>query len=443
MKQRLSGIPDLLGLEKELSSEYQAQLDTARHYLDTFRPKLALELLQSLKDRIWDKASLLDRYRLITYMGFAYMYQEQNVRAAQMFLDAYTLNRDSTKALANAALGYLLKEEPDRALELAREAIRRDPTIVQAYSTLVWASPGEKRFESVVNCIPVAYQQTAEVAMALGNVAQRKGLLEEAEKWFRLAIHVDTEKWPEPRGSLATLLLAKASDKYLAPQTPGIIDPHRDLVEEALELLDYAWECVADTEIRSNRLEWLASRAIARARLGYQDGAAQDLDAALREKPDDRELLRNRASLAYHRGNFAKAATWLRHLLALDVDKEDRDAQFWLCLALFEDGKLVESDAVLRDLRRDLPYSSPLYLETVYLLVTVQLQRNDVAGARSVLDALPPELSNEIDVMVLAAQVTMLEGNRSHAEAMLLEIQHMLSPETDWVTRYRLADTLQ
>ena len=283
MKQRLSGIPDLLGLEKELSSEYQAQLDTARHYLDTFRPKLALELLQSLKDRIWDKASLLDRYRLITYMGFAYMYQEQNVRAAQMFLDAYTLNRDSTKALANAALGYLLKEEPDRALELAREAIRRDPTIVQAYSTLVWASPGEKRFESVVNSIPVAYQQTAEVAMALGNVAERKGLLEEAEKWFRLAIHVDTEKWPEPRGSLATLLLAKASDKYLAPQTPGIIDPHRDLVEEALELLDYAWECVADTEIRNNRLEWLASRAIARARLGYQDGAAQDLDAALRE----------------------------------------------------------------------------------------------------------------------------------------------------------------
>ena len=129
-------------------------------------------------------------------------------------------------------------------------------------------------------------------------------------------------------------------------------------------------------------------------------------------------------------------------MLALDVDKEDRDAQFWLCLALFEDGKLVESDAVLRDLRRDLPYSSPLYLETVYLLVTVQLQRNDVAGARSVLDALPPELSNEIDAVVLAAQVTMLEGNRSHAEAMLLEIQHMLSPETDWVTRYRLADIL-
>lgn len=425
-------------VDVELASEFRAQLDHARDLLHKFQPKTALEYLGGLKDRIWDRALPVDRFRLLTYGGFAHLQLNEELETAQMFIDALTFNNESASALCNAALGFLLRGDTERCQALAFRALERDPTCEQAYSMLVYASE-EKPFESLVDEVPEVYRRSVEVAMALGKVAFKRDMLANAERWFRVAVDVDTRDHPEPCGMLADSILTQlVGDSSIHPM-PGLINPKAELASEAVELYDTAWGRVAESEIRSLKISWLVNRATAKVFQNDVDGAIQDLEEALREAPGDRGIIKNRAMLAYGTRDLLRASALLRQIL----DSEGvPDARLWLSMVLFEDGRLDEAEMTLDKLLEGLDNSSGVWRDANYVYTLIKLKQADLPGARTAARSLKATSPEDPGILALCSRVARREGHSEEADSLLLEAQSKVTPETGPVARYRLLDEL-
>jgi tetratricopeptide (TPR) repeat protein len=435
----ISSRPTEADLDVELSSEYQAQLDQARNLLRVFQPKLALEHLHALKDRIWDKASSNDKFRLLTYMGFAHLQLNEEPEAAQMFIDAWGFNRDGANALCNASLGFLLQGESKRCEELARQALEKDPTVEQAYSMLVYSSSEDEPLELTLEKVPEVHRNTVEVAMALGKLALQRSLLTEAEHWFRVAVKNDTQGHPDPRGMLADSLLTKLTADHSVHPMPGLVNPMASLAVEAIELYDYAWGRVSKTDLRSLRLNWLVNRATAKTFLNNTEGAVRDIDEALDDSPENTGIINNRAMLAYRSGDLPRATTLFRQI----VDAEETpDVRFWLALVLYEDGRLSEANALVQEFLERPDLTPPARRDGIYVLVSIRLLYGDLAKAREQASLLREDLPDDPGVLALCARVARYEGYSEEVESLLAEAQTKITPATRLVTRYRLVDEL-
>jgi hypothetical protein len=161
-----------------------------------------------------------------------------------------------------------MRNDKEHCKTLALQALEKDPTSVQAYSMLVRASSDDEQFERIAAQVPEIYRNTPDVSMALGEIAKQRGLLTEAEFWFRIAIQTDTRDHPDPRGVLADLLLTRLMTNVPTPQVSGIANPQAALVNEIVQLYDFAWARVARTDIRPFRLGWLVNRSTAKVWLG-------------------------------------------------------------------------------------------------------------------------------------------------------------------------------
>jgi tetratricopeptide (TPR) repeat protein len=437
LTESFSRLLDTTVIDAKLASEYQAQLDHARDLLQAFQPKLALEYLHSLKERIWDKASSDDRFRLLSYTGFAHLQLNKEPEAAQLFIDALSFNPDSARALCNASLGFLLRRDNKRCEEFAQQALVKDPTSTQAYSMLVQAADENEPFESVTAKVPETYRNTTEVAMALGQLARRRELLPDAEHWFRIAVQADTQDHPDPRGMLADVLLTNLLKSSPDLQMPGIVNPQAALTAEVIELYNFAWEHVARTEIRSFRSNWLINRATVKAWLGETDSAIQDVDEALRDDPKNPYIIRHRAMLAYRTGDLPKAAALFRQIL-----EEIPEAKFWLSAVLFESNKPNESGALIQEFLEQPGLMPSIRRDATRLLVFVKLKGGDLQGARAAADSIRQDFPDDPGVLALRARVARYEGQTKEADAFLVQAQTNLASDANWVIRDRIAQEL-
>lgn len=422
-----------------LAGEHKAQLDHARDLIQAFHPRQALEFLDDLKQRIWETASSEDKYRLLANMGFAYLQLDEQVKAAQLFIDAHGFHPDNSKALANAALGFFLQGQRGRCQELAYQALEKDPTTVPAYSVLVHSSADDEPFEQVLAKVPEAYQNTGEVAMALGCLARQRGLQEQAEHWLRVSVEQDTQNHPDPRAILADLLLSKLMQGEPAFGARGIINTNDALVKEILTLYNYAWERISRGDVPNRRQSVLVNRATVKAILGDLQGAIHDCDEALNEDTDNPLIVKQRALLAYQTGDLTKAAVLFRQLLEKD---EAPDAGLHLATVLLEDGKLSEAEAIAREFLKR-PDLEPLGLiDGTRLLVYIQLQAKKLLEAREHADALYSAFPNDPGVLALCASVARYEGRTPDARKLLAEAKSKLASTTNLATQYQLAHEL-
>ena len=434
----LSGFPASFTEEDfALATEYQAQLGSVKELLDGFLPNQALRRLESLKGRIWDKATSDDKYRILAYMGIGYLLEVRELKSAQKFIDAYRFNPESAKATVNAALGHLLRNENDRCRELAKQALDDDPTMLKAYSMLIWASQEEK-FAVVVESVPEIYRNTAEVAMAIGNMAFHQEMLSEAESWLRISVKENNRNLPDPYSRLAAVLMAKIPQNYQIVSVPGWVNPYQDVLDEVIGLYDRAWERVAATEIAPYRLEWLLNRSAAKVWSGDVEGAIQDLDEASHIKKDDLNIVHRRALLAYQTGDLSKAESLFRQVLEANPES---NAKFGLAVVLLNKGKLAESERLVREVITE-NQESDLVFEATHLMASIKLERQQFSDAREIVNSLPEKFTGTSEVLILQAQIAGVEGKSEEAALLLSQAQDALPEQVNYVTRRSLAQEL-
>ena len=425
--------------DDDVSDEHQAQLEQARNLVREFQPNLALRHLHAFKERVWDKASRADKARILTIMGFAHLQLSEDAEAARWFIMALDLNPENARMLANAALGHLLKGERQQGRELARRALEIDPTSELATAMLVYASSTDNDWTSIVAAVPEPLRESVEVAVALGQIALKRQLLDDAEQWFRIACEYNTLNHPDPYGMLADVLLTRLLEEEAVWPVPGTVNPAESQLREIVALYDSAWGRVAHTDLRKLRLRWLANRATAKALLNDIEGAIHDVDEALIEQLDDAELIKSRAMLALRCGDLPKAASLFRQILDHPSVPE---ASFWFGLVLLEDDRLPEARDLLKAYAGQLAPTHPGKKEVTYILVLVYLRLNDLETAKKEANHLRDEFPGDPAVLTLWAQVAAAEGQQDEAQALLQEALVNVTPATSMVTRYRLAGQL-
>ena len=163
--------------------------------------------MEKLKGRIWTEASPVVQYRILTNMGAARLNLNQEEEAARLLIEALQYNPDDEKALCNAALGYMLIKELEKAEKYIRKALEKNPANSYAYSIIIQLSSETEDLQNIIEKVPEAYRKSPDVAYAIAHMARIKGNLVKAEEWLQTAVANDKENNPDLKGALGSTSL--------------------------------------------------------------------------------------------------------------------------------------------------------------------------------------------------------------------------------------------
>ena len=83
----------------------------------------------------------------------------------------------------------------------------------------------------------------------------------------------EQEDIPDFKAALATILVEQVLDDYLAAFTEQPNDSQKEQLRRAIGLFTEAWNCIANTELRILRTDWILNRSTAHVHLGEVKGS--------------------------------------------------------------------------------------------------------------------------------------------------------------------------
>ncbi len=283
-----------------LEHSVHSEIDGYRDLLRTGKANTAKNLLDALKERVWESGSRRVRFRILTNMGAAYLSLGDQDKAADSFLEAIAYDPFDRVGLANSALAYLIKEEPQNAIETARRALTHDLENAAAAAHLISGQIGNPDVSDPFSLVPEAVRDTPEVlASAIGFLLHKNNA-----DWRQLARQAADrhaqDKQLQRRAAEAVLDGALSSDHFVlgcaAVEEGGITFED---VQYAATVLQNLWEEVLDAETEVFDSALPHNLALALWVLNECQAAATVLDQALGRSPDDSGIRELRAALYF------------------------------------------------------------------------------------------------------------------------------------------------
>lgn len=276
-----------------------AQLDSARELIASGKAASARTLLQLLKDSARDASEDLQS-RVLTSLGACAITGGDIEEGCSHLEEAHRLRPDKPEALANAAVAARLRGDPRRATELAERSLAlkpRDPHAASVLAESLWAAREGERLEELVAAEDWMVDDP-QCAVALAAIRTEQSRFDEAIALSRRIVERDAEDH-EARLVLAATLLA-ASQARQADDSIAWCREAESHATQALMLLE-------DKELPAQRRQALSIRTGARLFLGDYDGAMSDVEAELREAPDDSGSLHNKGVVLLETDRFPEA----------------------------------------------------------------------------------------------------------------------------------------
>ncbi len=316
-------------LERTLLS----QIQQARDLRLGGKPLAAKQILESVSRAAQEAEVSNDvRFQLETNLGACELELGNAQEAAGLFDHAMGYFPNSPKALANAALGKVLRREYQLAAELAEQSLAYDAGNLHssAAAIRVDALAHLRNFANVEELYDEKYRDNPDYLRAIGAAFLKAGNLTKAEEMLRLA------NLAEPAHDKNLILLAQVIfRRKIEPYRDQVFVPllgqgaFADDLSEAELLMD---EAVVSLEKGDNQLallDALAARAGLRGALDKVSDAIQDCDRVLAHYPKHPIALYNRGLIARRQGDFRAAIQFLGAV----PEKELRDLNGFLPLA--------------------------------------------------------------------------------------------------------------
>lgn len=418
-------------------TEYQAELDHSRDLLNSYKYKDCIEYLEKLKSRIWSSAPPIIKFRLLTNIGAAKVKLDENEEAARLFIEALQYNPDDEKALTNVALAYLLLGRFDDATTYVHRVLEKNPANGNAYSIYLQIPLPDTTLETAIAKVPEAFRSLPEIAYILGLTAHKNGKLTETQFWLETAIHNDKENIPELRGTLGGLILDSLLKQQVVVTHEQLNDEQRSQLLEAKKLLTEAWDRVADTDLKSRRLQWLVNRSLANKLLGDFEGAIKDLETALVLEPSNPIFIKHRAVLAYLDEDSEQALALLRGILKA---KETPEAALIFGDILLTENRVGEAVGVLQEMLRDDDVPSYLKEDGRRSLIGAYVRLKEFENAKAVSDEMRSSDPTEIFNLADAAGIARLTGKSDDALSFLNEAKKYITETTSYKRLMVLGD---
>jgi len=421
-----------------LTPEYQAELDHAKDLLTKYRPREALDFLEKLKGRIWIQAAPLVKYRILTNMGSAKLSLNMEEDAAKFLIEALQYNPEDEKALCNAALGYLLTGQLEKAQEYAKKALEKNPANSYAHSVIIQLSSENEDLRDIIEKVPEHYRKLPDVAYAIAHIARKKGLLIQAIKWFKTGVDNNRENNPDLEGALGSTILELLTEDCSLLYTKQLDDSMKEKIDYAVQLLSRAWEQVANTDLRNVRLHWVVNRAVAKRIIGDIDEAIKDIGIALDAEPSNPIYTRHRALLAYENKDSKKAIDLLKKI---QFDAETPEAPLLLAEILHDEKRPGEAIPIISDFLKNHP-EHPYYEDARRLLIELYIDIKDFKSASEISDEMRAASSTNILNLIDAAKISKNIGNSEAALSLLKESIKYINKDTTFRELLSVANEL-
>lgn len=393
-----------------LTTEYQAELNHSRDLINSYKYKEALRFLEELRERIWSNAEPIVKYGILKDMGAAKLGLDQKKEAADLFLEALQYNPDDEKALCNAAFGYLLLHQLDKARTHATEIIEKNPANARAYSIILQASSDDENLEDIISKVPEPYRCNPEVAYAISHLARKRENLTESIKWLEIAVENDKGGWPDLKGLLGEILLEMVMKDQSTIYGTQFTGAQEQQINRVIELLTQAWNKVADTDLRNLRARWVAHRGIARKLLGNMKGAIKDVDTAL-----DIDLhplfIKYRALLASEDGENEEAIKLLKRI---QFEKETPEAPLLLAIVLREEKRSKEAIDIINDFLESNP-SKQVEEKSNRQLIQLYIDIKDFENAIKISDSMRESDPRNVLNLAIAAWIMRMQDKNAQA----------------------------
>ena len=426
-------------VETALEKEYQLTINNAKDLLKNYKPKTSLDLLKDLKRRKWAEASENLKFNILTNMAASQLALNEDREAAVLLIKAFQYKPEDENALSNRALAHFFLGEMENAADYAKQTLEKNPANINAHVVRIHISSKEEPLEKIIAQVPDYLHETPEIAHTFSDIAKKHGDLEEAQKWSEVTVEQDED--PGFKASLATILIEQVLVDPFDMYTKQPDDSQKEKLHRAVELLTEAWDCVANTELRSVRTDWIINRSTALRFLGDSAAVIKDLDTAIEIEPSHSMLsmlLKNRAILAFEQGDHEGAIDFLEKIHSTS---EKSKVQIMIASALFASKRYDEAITKLDNFLKTNP-SYELQDEANRWLVRIYIATERFEEAERILTTLQESSPTSILNFINAAQISNGTGKGEEAISFLKEAYEIAKNCEASIEIVELADEL-
>ena len=292
---------------REAHPEYEAttrKIATARELIDLGHIRDARRQLEGIGDRDSLPADL--EFRIVTNLGACSLAEDNHENACVHFEAAYRLQPDNPKAVTNAAIAGLLRNDVTKAMKLAHEALELEPRNGNAAAVMIealWDAGDAEELQTFID-EHAWVSSDRHGSLVLAEVRAKQGRFDDAIRFCRAIIEDD----PDDAGAylmLSQSLFAEAQASFARGGSAENTAHNR--LAECVDAASGAIDILGSTELKSQLSNALVGRGFARALQGHIDNALDDLSAAIREAPDDSSPVFVRGLVMMLDGQYDKA----------------------------------------------------------------------------------------------------------------------------------------
>ncbi|MCW3118278.1 MAG: hypothetical protein JWM28_2360, partial [Chitinophagaceae bacterium] len=258
------------------TTDFSAEIDSIMELRSSKQQEGALIALERLKSRDWDSMSQHDRYRTLANMGIICLELDQQEKAGNLFIEAFSHENDTLKSLGIGALGYILKKDRPHAEECIKRAWDMEPLNTDSWYAYVMLNKETIPYQELLSKIPDEVKKDVEVANGLAQAAAAHKQYSEANKWAQIALDNSPINTFDNKATLATSILQSQMNPYevLSEQVSESV---KVKIKYAIELFTEAWEEVKNTALSKSRAWWLVNRGVAHKFIPDREAAYQDM----------------------------------------------------------------------------------------------------------------------------------------------------------------------
>jgi tetratricopeptide (TPR) repeat protein len=422
----------------QAGAELEAELIHIKKLIESYKPKTCIQFLDEIIRKKWDSISDTSRFKLLTNKASCLLQQEEPEEAGALFVRALQFDKDNEKALVNAALGYFLLDEDEKALKCVEQALQKNPLNLDAWSMKIQFSKDCAAIQKLVENVPKSFLEKTEINWARSVALQRAGSFTEAEKYMEMALKTDSERRIDLVVQLGSLKLKNSLGEVRLVGTGTLTPEFRSRLEASASLLTEAVKRLSESEIVPIKVVAITNRGVIHRILGEVDDAKKDLDQAIEWEPTDFEAAKQRAILSSKEGKYEEAIGCLKPYAENGIAPEAK-------ILLADNYRLSknhpEAIKTLQDCEQ-WQVDKEIKVHGLIILTECFLEVRNKPSALASVEKIKVLLGTSFVPFVFHARVERLLGQKDVAQRIALTAKSLLTQEIDFFHEWKLADEL-
>src|SRR5271168_3740271 len=418
------------------------EISAAAAFLESHQFQLARLALLRLREQKWAQLSNTHKFRVLSYLGAAWLKEGEPRKSAMLFIAAKSLQPDEENACTNEALAHELLGERERAFALADKLRMQFPSSGRAVA--LWLNNAPKSFDAreLEENVAPELASDPEIAVVMARRALIDAHFDRAERYARLAsaaLPNNSIPWLVLGQSILLNELEAANEGGGETTTPS----YETRIREAESCFTQALALAQGEHKGAGEVQALIGRAQARIALRDTDGAGKDIEQAHTLEREDANGLCEYGIVLRSRGSLTEAIDVLRR--AASVGGRD-DIDYHLAVTLRErdePGDLQEAtELLMRSIAR--PDAIPIcdFPFAVAAAVEALASTERYHDADALLTSIPEGRLPAVTMRTLRAYLRLAQGKFDQASKLADEALSGLTPDIGADNRRKLAALL-